>query len=223
MVKHEFKIKTHSPTATLVDRVIRRYAGYNDDIKIAYLRIKDATGTVLGEAEVSPSDWSNHSITKAVTITTAGNASAFTLESSDGAELYRYDLASPVSLKANDVVTITWTIGITLGSNCLSVDYLLENIEGKSTEVLTIDGFTFFEAGTAQKTFNSSNASVNVTPDTTNDRVEVSVTFTSDTSFGYDEIMIVNPLGIGLIRVSATGNVSAGVQTTVKVVISIGI
>jgi len=221
MAEYKFKVKTNSPTGTLIDRLINRYAGGSDDITVAYLRIKDSSGTVLGQASVSPSDWSNHTITKSVTITTGGSAAAFTLESSDGAELYRY--AVSLSLNAGDVVTITWTIGISLGSNCTGVNYVLENIEGTATTTnLKINGVTFFEAGSAIKTFDSSNATVSVTPDTTNDRVIVTITFTSNSNFGYDSFELINPEGKPLISVTASGGITAGIQTTFKVTISIG-
>jgi len=137
------------------------------------------------------------------------------------AELYRYDLSTPVDVNAGDSVSVTWTIGITLGTNCKAVENVLEVIEGISTISLQLNGMTFVSEGSAIKTYDPSNATVNVAPDITNDKVTVSVTFTDPDGFSYDEITLINVNGAAIISLSATGTVSANVQTTVEVTVSV--
>jgi len=221
MAGHVFKIRSKTPTETLVDRVVQKYAGQNVDIVVAYLRAKDSSGNVLGEVSVSSGDWSSHKITKTITISTSGTLAYLSLDSSDGAELYKYTLPEPKSVNSGDTVYVEWLIGIQLGTNCQNVDNLLEYIEGNTSVDLAIDGITFFESGSAVKTFNSSNATVNVTPDTINNQVVVQVTFTSDITFGYDQITLINSFGVSLITLSATGSVNSGVETTVTITVTV--
>ena len=217
----EFKPKTRTPTDTLIDRLIQAFAGQTVNITIKYLRAKDPEGNVLGEVAVSGSDWSNHQISKTITISTAGTLACLSLDAEDGAELYRYDLSTPVDVNAGDSVSVTWTIGITLGTNCKAVENVLEVIEGISSMSLRINGMTFVSEGSAIKTYDSSNATVNVAPDTTNDKVTVSVTFTDPFGFSYDEITLINVIGAAIISLSASGTVQANVQTTVEVTVTV--
>jgi len=222
-MEHSLDVKTHSPTPDLVDQLINALAGQSADYVIAYMRAYDSGGTKLAEASISPTDWSNHQVQKSLTVTTAGELAYLTLETANGLALYRYDLASPITVNVNDVINVTWTIGVTLGTNMVSVDYILEAIEGSFTDPIEIAQATFFEAGSAVFTATSSNATITKTPDTANDKITVQITFTPSSAFGYDQITLGNSLGIGLLTISATGSVEVGVEVTVTIEISIHI
>jgi len=221
-MEYKFSVETHSPTDTLVQRLIQRYGGGTANITVAYLRIKDNAGTVLGQASVSSSDWSDHEITKSVTISTAGTVYAFTLESSDGAELFRYNVPSPFSVSLGDTISITWRIGISLGTNCKAVYHVLENIEGTASVTnLKANGIALYYGGTLKKTFDPSNSTIVTDINDIEGWFQMQVTFTSDITFDFDEIRIINPDGVDLIAVSGSGSVSSGVETTITIKVTV--
>jgi len=212
----EYKVVTRTPTDVLIDRILQRYAGQNVDIKVAYVRVKTSAGVTLGQATVSTTDWSNHKVTKTVTITQAGTVAYFSLDSSDGAELFKYMLANPFSVNVNDTVTINWTIGIQTTTTVYWVASLLEAIEGQTVD-LKIQKIFFVAQGEVKDTI----LSPAVTADTTNNKLVIQVTLTPSESYTYDEVRFVNASDFILLKLSVSASLSYGTTVTITFYISI--
>jgi len=212
----KYEVVTKTPTPTLIDRILQRYAGQTANITIAYMRIKTSTGVVLGQASLTYSDWSNHKATKTITITTGGTASYFSLDASDGTELYKYTLSTPFTVSENDTVTISWTIGVQTTTTVTQVQKLLETIEGYTYD-LKIARIYFVSQNSIKDTVTNPS----VTPDTTNDKLVISVTLTPSESYTYDKVWLSATDGSLLLELSVSATVSYG--TTVSITFNVSI
>jgi len=213
----EYKIVSHTPTSTLLTRLLQKYAGQSVNIQVAYLRVKDANGTVLGQVSVAPGDWSGNKIQKTVTISTAGTMAYFSLDSSDGAELYKYTLPSTQSVKVGDKVTITWTLTLTAGTTVYAVNYVLENIEGTNPVDLKIaKAYTLYH-GQLMETITG----VTVSIDTTNMILTITISWTPNATYNYDEVQIGNSSDRVLFKVNTSGSVTSGTPVSITIQITI--
>jgi len=212
----KYNVVSHTPTSTLLTRLLQKYAGQSVNIQVAYLRVKDSNGTVLGQASVAPSDWSGNKIQKTVTISTAGTMAYFSLDSSDGAELYKYILPSTQSVKVGDKVSITWTLTLTAGTTVYQVNYVLENIEGTNPVDLKISKAYLMRQGYLMETVTGVTVSIN----TTNMVLTITISWTPNATYNYDEVQIGNSSDQVLFKVNASGSVTAGEQASITIQIT---
>jgi len=216
-MKYVFNIKHNTPTTDLKKLIIQALAGQSVNATIAYMRVKDSNGNILGSAQVTSSDWSNYTVTKNITITTAGSATKFTLENSDGVELYVYELSSPLQLNANDVVSITWSISKQTGTNMNDVgNEILDFIIGNVTSI-KIAKVAFYYQGAEQV----SQTQLNVTADTTNLKVTITGSVSPSSNVSYDSIWIFDENGMLLFNISASGQLASNVTTNFTIEITL--
>jgi len=215
-MKYNFKISTKTPTEDLKDLIVRALADPSVSVSVAYLRVKDSAGAVLGEVSVSPSDWSNHAITKTVTITNAGTAAYFSLDASDGTELFTYTLPEPISLNVNDTVQINWSISIQLGTNMLAVSRILDFIEGRITNI-KIDKIKFY-SGTTEL---ASTTAESVQANTTENTVTVTGSITPSSNIDYDRIILTDANDNEIFTIAASGTLTANITYNITITITL--
>lgn len=215
-MKLGFKVSTNTPTDDLKDRIILALSGETVDAKISKIAIKASDGTVLGEASVSTNDWANYKLTKDISITQDGEASYFSLETSDGIELYRYVLETPITLKKGDVVHVEWTISVVNGTNMIEVARVLDFIIGSVTDI-KIALVRFYYQGELKAGVSPEN----VVADTAEDKVVVEGSIQPTSDLDYDEIRLVDSAGYVIFRISSSGTLPANVTTSFTITVSI--
>ncbi|RLG81368.1 MAG: hypothetical protein DRO40_09795 [Thermoprotei archaeon] len=217
MATLKYKISTNTPTEELKDRILQALAGQSVDAKIAYLRVKTSDGSILGEVAVASSDWENYTLTKAVNITQSGQASYFSLDASDGAELYTYILPEPVNLNAGDIVQITWSIGTKLGTKMLEVGTrILDYIIGATADIL-VKTIEFYYQGNLQASVTADN----VTADIENNKVDVTGSITPSSDLNYDEVRLRDSSGNLLFRISNSGTLPGNTTTNFTITVNL--
>jgi len=205
-------VRTNTPTDQLLVLLAHKLAGDNADIVVSKLSVRDNNGAEITSVTVNASDWSNHTINKQVTMPADANVASLALVNSSGVDLYTYTLPSPVSLKANDKLNVTWTIGVSPGTNVIDVYNILEAIEGRNVDIV-IAKMAFIYTGATMGTYNVTSKSV----DETNKVVSLTCTFTPASSWSFDTIALLNGAGSRIVGLSGSGSVNSDVETTITV------
>lgn len=206
------KVEAHNtPTALLIDILVTGMGGGQlgtGEGQVINVCARDSGGASLGCTSITNTDWSNHTISKTITIQNSGSISYLSLVDSGEEEMYTYTLPSEEPVQSGDMVNVTWTIGWSNVESTLDVSGLLGYIESqhndiKITKVVYKNGETVVYTDSAPT----------VTYDTSTDTV--TVTSTVDNSAGTTDMVIdtvefQNASGIPIVVASVSLTVPAG-------------